>query len=140
MFSDSSWMKSQMILERGLGAVSTRRRVISDNIANVDTPHFKRTEVTFERALSDAINKEATLSKQFPAALTHKGHIPFNEPVDWRGVQPRLNLDYRSNMRNDKNNVDIEREVSDALKNSLRYNAFVQRVNGNFRKLQMVMA
>ncbi len=42
------------LLEKGLGATWLRNEVISNNIANVDTPGFKASEVEFETLMADA--------------------------------------------------------------------------------------
>ena len=39
-------------LSRGLEAANLRHEVISNNIANVNTPHFKRSAVNFEDLLA----------------------------------------------------------------------------------------
>jgi flagellar basal-body rod protein FlgB len=48
MFEHSGLMKTNYLIERSLDVESLRRKVISNNIANVDIPHFKRSEVNFE--------------------------------------------------------------------------------------------
>jgi len=48
MFEGSSMMGTNYILEKSLDVESLRKKVIADNVANVDVPHFKRSEVNFE--------------------------------------------------------------------------------------------
>jgi flagellar basal-body rod protein FlgB len=138
MFESGNLMITNYLLEKGLDVESMRRRVISDNIANVDVPHFKRSEVNFESQLKRALTEGTEASNRLPAILTSDRHIPFYIPVDVRSVQPRINLDYNTTMRNDGNNVDVEKEMVDAAKNLMRYNAFVTSMNHNFRMLKFV--
>ena len=42
MFLDSGFMRTQDILHHAMSASTIRQEVIADNIANADTPHFKR--------------------------------------------------------------------------------------------------
>ena len=49
--------------------------------------------------------------------LSQTQDIPFFVERDIKSVQPRINLDYSTSMRNDGNNVDIEKEMVDAAKN-----------------------
>lgn len=137
MFFDSGSMKTFYLLEKGLDASLVRQQVISDNIANVDTPGFKRTEVTFESQMQRALNSEQ--EPRFPVNLTQKGHIDFFKPLDYRDVRAKLVIEHFTNYRNDKNNVDIEKEISDAVKNSLKYKAMTQRLNSSFRAMEMVL-
>ena len=138
MFDESKLMTANYLLEKGLDVESLRRKVISNNISNVDVPHFKRSEVNFESELKRAIMDRQEADNRLPGIVTSDRHIPFYVPRDVRGVEPRINLDYNSTSRNDGNNVDIEKEMVDAAKNLMRYNAFVTSLNHNFRMLKLV--
>jgi flagellar basal-body rod protein FlgB len=131
-----SFTKTQFLLERAMDASLLRRSVIADNIANVDTPHFKRGEVTFESQLKRALDSEAR--DVMPAKMTDRRHIPFNDPIDYLGVRARIQIEHETNYRNDKSNVDIEKEIVDATKNMLMYNAKAQRIGSSFRNLIML--
>lgn len=139
MFEHSRMMQTNYLLERGLDVESTRRNVIANNIANVDVPHFKRSEVNFESELQRVIREKADPSNRFQARLTDERHIPFYVERDVRGVRPRINLDYNTTLRNDGNNVDIEKETVDAAKTQMRYNAYVNMLNQNYKVLKIAM-
>ncbi|HQQ22901.1 MAG TPA: flagellar basal body rod protein FlgB [Spirochaetota bacterium] len=140
MFEAGGTNTTNFLLERALDAESVRRKVISNNVANVDTPHFKRSEVNFESELKRAIDQNRELSENdYPGAVTDEKHIPFIQMRDVKGVGSRINLDYSTSLRNDGNNVDIEKEMVDAAKNLMRYNAFITSLNQNFKVLKMVM-
>lgn len=138
MFDYSNMMNTNYMLEKSLDVESLRRRVISDNIANVDVPHFKRSEVNFESELKRAINQRADARNSFQGLTSDSRHIPFNIERNLKSVQPRVNLDYSTSMRNDGNNVDIEKEMVDSAKNLMRYNAFITSLSHNYRMLKMV--
>lgn len=137
MFLDSDFMRTQDILQRSMSASMIRQEVIADNIANADTPHFKRSEVAFESELARALNSYDP--RTFPEAVTNSRHIPFYRPKDYREVKPIVYVDYTTSYRNDGNNVDIEKEMVDAKENALRYMAMAQRVSDNFKTLSIVM-
>ncbi len=139
MFNQSNHMTTNYLLERSLDVESSRRKVIADNIANVDVPHFKRSEVNFESELKRAVRQREDASNKLPAIMTDEKHIPFFIERDLRSVQPRVNLDYTTIYRNDGNNVDIEKEMVDASKNMMRYNAFVTALNHNYKMIKLVM-
>ena len=139
MFNNSNLMTTNYLLEKSLDVESSRRKVISNNIANVDVPHFKRSEVNFESELKRAIRQREDASNKLPAIMTNEKHIPFFVERDLKSVQPRINLDYTTIYRNDGNNVDMEKEMVDASKNMMRYNAFVTSLNHNYKMIKLVM-
>ena len=137
MFLDSGFMRTQDILHRSMSVLTIRQEIIADNIANADTPHFKRSEVAFESEFGRVL--QSYDPNPFPAALTHRRHIPFYRPKDYREVKPVVFLDYVTTYRNDGNNVDIDREMVDARRNALMYTAMARRVSDNYQLLSMVL-
>lgn len=139
MFEASGMMATNYLLERSLDTESLRKKVISDNIANVDVPNFKRREVNFESELNRVLKNNEDNSIKLPTIMTDERHIPFFIEKDIRGVDPRVNVDYNSSMRNDGNNVDIEKEMVDSSKNMMRYNALVSGLNHNYKMIKMAI-
>ncbi|MFC1669047.1 flagellar basal body rod protein FlgB [Spirochaetota bacterium] len=139
MVENNNMMLTNYLLEKSLNVESLRRRVIANNIANVDVPHFKRSEVNFESDLKRAIEDANDPVNKLPAKMNHRKHIPFYVPKNIREVQSRVNLDYNTTYRNDGNNVDIEKEIVDSSKNMMRYNGFVTMLNHNFKLLKIAM-
>ena len=137
MFLESGFMRTQDILHRAMSVSTIRQEVIADNIANADTPHFKRREVAFESELGRALRSYDP--NPFPAALTNSRHIPFHRPKGYEEVKPIVYLDYVTTYRNDGNNVDIDREMVDARRNALMYTAMARRVSNNYQLLSMVL-
>lgn len=126
---------SMNILERGLDASSTRQKVIANNLSNVSTPGFKASEVSFEEQLQAALAGDAGIS----GVLTNPRHIPIGEPT-LADVKPEIrNLD-ATELRNDDNNVDIDREMTMLAKNTVTYNALAQKVTSEFSKLRYVIS
>ena len=128
------------MLNKAMDTEVFRRKVIADNIANANVPHFKRTEVSFEAQLRRVLDSEKYVQKnEIPTKLTDEKHIPFFRPLDYKQVHAKPHIDYLSTMRNDGNNVDMEHEMSSALKNQLRYQILSNMTQSNFRTLNMVM-
>jgi flagellar basal-body rod protein FlgB len=132
-------MKTLNLLDKALDASTLRQKVITNNIANVDVPNFKRSEVNFESELRRAIQEDCKNDKLPHGKMTDPRHIPFHVPTDISAVKPRINLDYTTTSRNDGNNVDIEKEIVDASKNTMQYNAYIQRASSAFATLKRVM-
>jgi flagellar basal-body rod protein FlgB len=92
MFGNSLFGKSLDIQQRILGVDSLRKEVIADNIANVDTPQFKRKMVSFESELNRALDSET--AEQVPTNRTESRHFDFNDNRDWRSVKSRVQVEY----------------------------------------------
>ncbi|ABJ77157.1 MULTISPECIES: flagellar basal body rod protein FlgB [Leptospira] len=140
MFEKTHFMKTQDLLERGMNNSILKRKVISDNIANADVPHFKRSEVIFESMIKRAIESEKIETlKEVPTQISDERHIQFFKPLDYREVQPKTNIDYLTTMRADGNNVDVEKEVVEASNSQMQYMIMTERLNQNYRDLKQVM-
>ena len=137
LVSSNTFAKTQFLLERGMDAAFLRRAVIADNISNIDTPHFKRSDVTFESQLKRAL--KSADHRPYPAKLTDKRHIPFYIPMDYRKVRAKIQIEHETNYRNDKNNVDIEKERIESTKNAMRYTGIVQMTDENFKRIRMIL-
>ena len=112
------------ILEKALSAASLRHKVISNNIANVNTPKFKKSEVSFEDQLEVALNANNT-----SIARTHERHLPLKTGLN---VEPTVNTITTTSLRSDGNNVDIDSEMASLSKNSIYYDAVAQQLNKYF--------
>lgn len=120
------------LMERTLDAASLRQKVTANNIANVDTPYFKRSDVQFEELLQGELNRTSLSGKR-----THEKHIPIGSSATV--VKPAILEDRNSVMNNNENNVDIDSEMSLMAKNQLRYNVLTQQVNHDIQKLRIVI-
>lgn len=129
--------KNLEILKREMDVSVLRQNVISNNIANSDTPNFKRSVVNFEAQLKRALDSEKVVA--FPQAITHQRHIAFDKPMDWREVGPRRVLDYLTESKNNGNNVDIEEEGMNALANQLLYTTLAQVVSSEIQRVNIVL-
>lgn len=114
-------------LDAGMDASWKRNEVIANNIANVNTPGFKRSYVEFESFYKNAGDDTFKLKQ------TREGHMDSGglETDDARVVK-----DSSTSMRMDDNNVDIDSEMSDLAVNVIYYNALSQKVAGEISLLK----
>jgi flagellar basal-body rod protein FlgB len=129
--------KNLEILTRELDVSVLRGNVIANNIANADTPNFKRSVVNFESQLKRALDSEKVVA--FPQYLTDSRHIVFDKPMDWQDVSPKRVLDYLTEAKNNGNNVDIEEEGMNSLNNQLLYTTLAQAVSSEFQRVNIVL-
>jgi len=135
---NNTFTKTVDLLHRAMDASSVRGAVIANNIANADTPGFKRSTVNFESELKRALNTE----QQRPVhelSRTHPNHFSNWNPRDYQDVQIRRVLDYTSQSKNNGNNVDAEEEFTLALQNQLRYMLLANAATFEFSQLNMVL-
>ena len=71
-------------MQRGLVAANLRQEVISNNIANVNTPKFKRSDVIFESLLAKELGLDDD-KKKLKMVRTRDRHLP-RAPLDSRAV------------------------------------------------------
>lgn len=116
-------------LEQSLDYASTKNKVISNNIANVDTPFFKAGDVVFKNNLNNAMEKGLALRQ------THSKHIPNSKLSQSHQTIVKNQTSYNNN----GNNVDIDVEMAELAKNQIYYRSMVDRLNGKFSTLQMVV-
>ncbi|WNQ13727.1 flagellar basal body rod protein FlgB [Paenibacillus aurantius] len=121
------------LLERSLDAASLRQNVIANNIANVDTPYFKRSDVSFEEMLQNETNGLVGIQGQ----RTNSRHFAIGQSDE--GTKPQIKLDEQSVINNNNNNVDIDTEMSLLAKNQLRYNVMIQQMNTEFKHFRTAL-
>lgn len=120
------------VLEKSLDSLAKNHEAISNNIANVDTPGYKRKQVSFRRELSNLLENRNEL------AVTNKKHIAINSK-DLNSFQAKVTTEENTSIRNDDNNVDIDAEMAMLAKNTLEYQALSQRISSKFKSLQSVI-
>jgi flagellar basal-body rod protein FlgB len=106
------------VLARVLDTASLRHRVIAQNVANVNTPGYRRLEVTFEEQLAKELAS------------------PSNGVA---GVKAKV-VESDGAARVDENNVDIDREMGDLTKNGLLYQAATQILASRMASLRAAIS
>lgn len=123
-------------LGRGLKAANLRQEVIANNLANINTPRFKRSEVAFESLLAEELYGGQSRGKM-PLVRTHDRHLPI-----YRGrtrAEAKVELDESTSMRVDDNNVDVDIEMASLAKNQIYYNAMATELGSYIGRLKMVL-
>ena len=100
------------LMKMGLDATELRSRTIANNIANINTPNYKRRYVSFEESLKNEIN---------------------NAKIE-------VKVDKDSIVREDGNNVDLENEKVNQASASLQYNAHVSLTNTKLAMTKSVIS
>lgn len=118
------------ILEKALDAYAMRGKSISDNIANVDTPGYKRSEVRFEEDLKAALDKRGVFGYR-----THPKHFRVGRPRI-EDVKPTPFIPEDNSLASGKNNVDIDFEMAELAKNSIRFEYAARMTQKGYNKIR----
>ncbi len=106
------------VLGRLISAADVRQRVISQNIANVNTPNYRRMDVEFESLLAQE------LSAPGKAAIT---------------AQPIISQTAGLATRADGNNVDIDQEIGQLNKNALLQQVYLQLLGTEMNQMRLAI-
>jgi len=124
------------IITKAMNAEMIRYRVISNNIANSETPNFKRSDVTFEKELARAYKSQIDSKNNIPTRVTDERHIPFTIAQDFDSIQPKIISEFDTTVQNNGNNVDPDWEMVYASKTAERYNALSTFADRKFRVMR----
>ncbi len=107
--------------QRALDRATQRNSVLAGNLANVDTPGYKRRDMDFAIQLEDA-----------------QGEL---EGSPLAAIKAKLNRGYAmgGSVRIDGNSVDLEREVGAIAETELRYNMLTEMTSRYFSNLKTVI-
>ena len=119
------------ILDKAADASWMRENVITNNIANIDTPGYKRQDVDFESVLQKALGKTkySSLDKKVRELNQDLGKLTTTSYTDAANYSYRL----------DRNNVDENTENAELASESLRYQLLTTAITNNFSRMQTVL-
>lgn len=119
------------VLKAAADASWTREEVLTNNIANVDTPNYKRQDVDFTTYLNSALIRTNGGS----SSLTNRvNNINYND-VAIRTYTDNSTLSYRT----DGNNVDLSTENVELAAEQINYNALIDSMNNEFSRFKAVL-
>ncbi len=120
---------SMQLIKSGLDASALRGKVISNNMANINTENFKKSYVSFEENLTNATN-------EFSLKRTKKAHL--NGELNDSLIS--VKEDNSTSMRTDGNNVDMDLEKVNQAANTLMYNALITQANSKLSMTKSVIS
>lgn len=116
--------KTSQALQASANFRTLKNKVTASNIANAETPGYHAKVVDFEEALSRAIDHEG-MGKMH---TENDDHFLMGQ-----GAISRARADVYDNpdinVTNDKNTVDLEKEMSALAENTVLYKAAIQLIN-----------
>ncbi len=84
-----------MVLQKSLDSLAVQHEAIANNLANIDTPQFKRSVVSFQDKLKNA------LAINQPSALwrTNPKHFPIPQTISLNDFKPDIQNHYGNNWK-----------------------------------------
>ncbi len=113
-------------IRAAMTGLAARQRAIANNVANVDTPNFKASEVRFEDTLKSAMTRAR-------AGLT-------TDQTTLNAAASRASIVDATSTRGDGNNVDIDREMEMLSEANLTYGALTQAMSTRISILRNVIS
>ncbi len=115
--------KTMAALSKALEGYAIRHKAIASNIANAETPGYKRVQVSFEEDLKQALaNGDRERAIQ---AI--------------KDISPKPVQDYASPGRPDGNNVSLDQEMTDLIENGLQYQTITTIIHQKIAGLRTVI-
>lgn len=106
---------TQVVLTKALDATALRHRAIANNLANVETPGYTREDVSFEDQLRSAIQDASSSESVSEDAV--------------QGIDPNLTYDTNEPIRENGNNVDVDKEMAKLAENTIQYETLLQSLS-----------
>jgi flagellar basal-body rod protein FlgB len=107
------------LLEAGIKAENLRQKAIAGNVANLETPGYHRFDVRFDELLAKALDS--------------------SEAVDIDEIEPQIYRPMQTPVKSNGNDVNLEAEVGEMVKNILRYKAYIRLLNKKYNQLELAM-
>lgn len=129
------------VLQTSLHGLQSRTRAIGENIANADTPGYKRLEVAYEAQLRKALKEKAKLNTEGELPLkTESGrHFALGPHGGVKTVAATMHQVVDEAYRNDQNNVDVEIEMAKLAETNIRFNTMATLARDKFDGIKNVL-
>jgi len=108
------------MLQAGLKATGMRGRALANNIANMHTSGYRRYEVEFEQLLARELARD--------------------EKVDLRKLAPKLYRPMNTPLNAEGNDVDIDHEVGQMVKNGAMYRTYMKMLGKMYQQIEAAIS
>ena len=103
-------------IQAGIQAESLRQKTIGSNIANLETPGYRRSDVKFAETLSNAMGADGEVDV---------------DSVEMEIFQPKT-----TTVMENGNDVNLDLEVGEMVKNTLKHKAYVQLLKKKYMQME----
>lgn len=107
------------IIEAGIRAESLRQRAIANNVANLQTPEYRRADIRFKELLAKALDSSGS--------------------VDLSEIEAQIYQPKKTAVNSNGNDVSLETEVGEMVKNTLRHKAYIRLLQKKYQQLELAI-
>lgn len=107
------------LIEAGIKAEGLRQKAIANNVANLETPGYRRIDVKFEEVLAKSLDS--------------------SDPVDLSELEPEIYQPKKTPVKSNGNDVTLENEVGAMIKNSLRHQTFIRLLSKRYKQIELAI-
>jgi flagellar basal-body rod protein FlgB len=107
------------LCEKMLDYAALRHKVIANNVANINTPNFRRSDVEFAQELDRVLREKG---------IEGVGNLRF-----------RITKPNETAIRADGNNADIDKEMAVLAENAIRYQIYARLITRQFSKIRDIL-
>lgn len=107
------------LIEAGIRAEGLRQKAIANNVANLETPGYRRIDVKFEEILAKSLNS--------------------SEPVDLSELEPQVYQPKKTPVKSNGNDISLENEVGEMIKNSLRHQTYIRLLSKRYKQIELAI-
>jgi flagellar basal-body rod protein FlgB len=108
------------LLEAGIRAESLRQKAIANNIANLQTPGYRRIDVKFQELLAKALDRSGA--------------------VDLEEIKPQIHQPEQTPVKSNGNDVNLEAEVGEMVKNALLHKVYIRLLNRKYSQIELAIS
>jgi flagellar basal-body rod protein FlgB len=107
------------VIDVGVRAENLRQKTIASNVANLETPGYRRVDVEFKDLLAKAMDASGD--------------------IDAADIEPQLYRPENTTVKSNGNNVSLEVEVGEMVKNTLRHKTYIRFLQKKYAQIDMAM-
>ena len=108
------------LIDAGIRAQTLRQKAVANNIANLETPGYRRIDVKFEELLEKCLSSSDDFDLSDIEAELYR---PKNTPVKSNG-----------------NDVNLEAEIGQMIKDTLRHKAYIRLLSKKYNQIDLAIA
>jgi flagellar basal-body rod protein FlgB len=105
------------LLNNAIQGASLNQEQIANNLANVNTPNFRRSTVSFKEALAASLGTPAN-PDEMALKTDNSRQFNINGALPPQPYDPKPQIDESTQMRVDRSNVDVDQEMAQLAQNS----------------------
>ena len=107
------------LIDAGIKAETLRQKAIANNVANLETPGYRRIDVKFEELLA--------------RCLRSSGEFDLSE------IEAQIYRPKQTPLNSNGNDVNLEAEIGQMIKNTLRHKAYIRLLSKKYNQIELAI-